>query len=63
MARMIIIAESELDRLFDETLKTIALGRWSSKIEGKEFENSPIGELHSAFQYHVCRLKDKVKES
>lgn len=60
--KMIVIKESIFDNLFQQALDKLKLERFTNNEESAKFANSPIGQMHRAFHYEICKLKDKLKE-
>lgn len=55
------------DREFQITLDTLLLKRFveggESVREEARYENSPIGQMHRAFHYELCRLRERLREA
>lgn len=58
----ITIRKHTFDTLFEQTLIKLSLDRFTSNEKGTQFENSPIGQMHRAFHYEVCRLKGRLEK-
>ncbi len=59
---MIIISKYNFDNLFQQTLDKLKLERFTSDEKSAQFENTPIGQMHRAFHYEVCVLKDRLEK-
>jgi zona occludens toxin (predicted ATPase) len=62
--KMIMIEETKLDALFEAARSKLELDAYKANWENRDRPLSwdTINDLHRAFNYHVCNLKDEIKK-
>ncbi len=63
MATKIVVDKKAWDEAFELTLQTLKATRFTfSNKSDAQFENSELGQMHRAFHYEICMLKQRLEE-
>ena len=59
--KTIFVSEKRFDELLQATLNALKASMQDAHIP--QIENTPIGQMHRTFHYHICKFAEALKEA